>query len=414
VKFVKFEEKIFSSFPALRHRNFRLFWFGQCISLIGTWMQNIGQAWLVLKLTNSPFLLGLITTLQTLPVLIFALFAGVFVDRFPKQKLVVFSQAGLMVIALALSALTFTGKVKYWHVAVLATLLGMLNTIDNPSRQSLMIELVGKDDLMNAIALNSSIFNLARIIGPAIAGILIGYLGIGLCFLLNGISFIAVIAGLLMMDVKEDNRSKESKVSSGVMKEMAEGLKYVFKTPNIYTPILLMLFINVFAMNFNVLVPVFTKMELGMEASQYGLLMAAMGTGALLGALILATRVHAEPKMKYLFAGAFGLSLFQGMAGLTHNYYLAMIFLCLTGFCMIIFTAMCNTTIQINAENYIRGRVMSLYSLVFIGMTTVGSLYTGSLSEYSGAGTTFIVSAIIGMVSCVVLYFFGRKSSVKF
>ncbi len=173
-------------------------------------MQNIGQAWLILKLTNSPFLLGFITTLQTLPVLFLALFAGVYVDRFPKRKLVIFTQIGLMIVAFTLSILTFSGKAQYWHIAITALILGALNSIDNPARQALMIDLVGKDDLLNAIALNSSVFNLARIIGPAVAGILIGYLGIGLCFLLNGISYIAVITGLLLMDVKEKKAKQQN------------------------------------------------------------------------------------------------------------------------------------------------------------------------------------------------------------
>jgi MFS family permease len=364
-------------------------------------MQNIGQAWLVLKLTNSPFRLGIITMLQTLPVLALSLFVGVFVDRFPKRKLVMLAQTGLMLIAFTLSILTLSGSVRYWHVAVLATLLGVLNTIDNPSRQSLMIELVGKDDLMNAIALNSSIFNLARIIGPAIAGILIGYIDIGLCFLINGISYLAVLAGLFMMDIREENTVSRK---AGILKEMKEGLAYVYKTPKIYTPLLLMLFINVFAMNFNVLVPVYTKLELNMSASHYGILMAAMGIGALAGALTLAARSRTGPSFKWLFAGAAGLSFFQGLIGLTNAYYLALVLMAITGFCMIIFTATCNTTLQINSDDHIRGRVMSLYALVFLGMTTFGSLITGSVSEYLGAAHTFILSGLIGLMACGVIY----------
>jgi len=373
-------------------------------------MQNVGQAWLVLKITNSPFLLGLINTLQTLPVLLLALFVGVYVDRFPKRKLVIFAQVGLMAIAFILSILTFTNKVQYWHVAILATMLGILNTIDNPSRQSLMIELVGRDDLLNAIALNSSVFNLARIAGPALAGILIGYLGIGLCFFLNGLSYIAVIIGLIMMNVKEEKHIVKKK--SSVMEDMAEGFKYVFRTPKIYTAMLLMLFINVFVLNFNVLVPVFTKIDLGMDASQYGILMSAMGIGALTGALTLATRARSGPQIKMLFIGAAGVSLFETILGLMHNYFLAMVFIAITGFFMIRFTATCNTTIQINSEDYIRGRVMSFYTLVFSGMTTVGSMYTGALSQYYGAGITFVVSGIIGAVSCLAVYIWGKKKDI--
>lgn len=400
-----------SLFPALSHRNFKLFWFGQCISLIGTWMQNVGQAWLILQLTNSPFLLGLITTLQTLPVMLFSLFIGVYVDRFPKRKLVILAQTGLMILAFILSYLTLTGTVKYWHVAVLATILGFMNTIDNPSRQSLMIELVGKEDLLNAIALNSSAFNLARILGPAVAGILIGYLGIGICFLLNGLSYLAVIVSLLLMDVKEEKRTIDE--SSSVIKDMLEGVRYIFQTPRIYVAILLMFYISTFAMNFNILVPVFTKIDLGLEASQYGFLMSAMGVGALIGALSLAVRSKSGPHMRLLFLGAVGLSIFQGILGMTQNFYFAMILIALTGYFMITFTATCNTLIQINSEDHLRGRVMSVYTLVFVGVAPLGSMYSGTISEHFGAGMTFVISGIIGLVTCTIMYIIGRKRGIS-
>lgn len=400
-----------SMFSALSHRNFRLFWLGQCVSLVGTWMQNVGQAWLILQLTNSPFLLGLITTLQTLPIMIFSLFIGVFVDRFPKRNLVIFAQTGLMILAFTLSFLTLTGTVKYWHVAVLATMLGFMNTIDNPSRQSLMIELVGKEDLLNAIALNSSAFNLARIIGPAVAGIMIGYLGIGICFLINGLSFVAVIIGLLFIDVKGERRSIGQDTS--VMKDMMEGIRYIFKTPKIYVAMLLMFFISTFAMNFNILVPVYTKMDLGLDASRYGFLMSAMGAGALAGALSLAAGSKRGPRMRLLFLGALGLSVFQGILGLMNNIYTAMIFIAITGFFMITFTATCNTTIQINSEDNIRGRVMSVYTLVFSGVAPIGSMYTGILSENMGAGMTFVISGVIGVASCLIAYMAGKNRGVS-
>ncbi len=398
-------------FSALSHRNFRLFWYGQCISMIGSWMQNVGQAWLILQLTNSPFLLGLITTLQTLPIMILSLFAGVYIDRFPKRNLVILTQTGLMILAFLLSFITLSGIAKYWHVAVLATLLGLLNTIDNPARQALLIDLVGKDDLLNAIALNSSAFNLARIIGPAVAGILIGYLGIGLCFLINGLSFVVVIIVLLRIDVKGEVRSMTDGAS--FKRDMAEGIRYVAKTPRIYVAMLLMFLISTFAMNFNILVPVFIKIDLGMNASRYGFLMAAMGGGALAGALTLAQSAKKGARMRVLFLGAFWFSIFEGILGFASGLGTSMIFIALTGFFMIIFSATCNTTVQVNSEDNVRGRVMSVYNLVYNGVAPIGSMYAGTLSENLGAGWTFVISGVIGVISCLIAYIAANKRKVS-
>ncbi len=257
--FYIFLEKLTDSvFPALKHRNFRLFWFGQMISLIGTWMQNIGQDWLVLKLTNSAFLLGVVSALQFLPMLFLSLFAGVVIDRLPKRKILIFTQTSLMVTALALATLTALNAINYWEILVLATIVGFINTIDNPARQSFIIDLVGKEDLMNAISLNSSIFNAARIIGPGIAGVLIGLLGYALCFYLNALSFIAVITGLILIDVKM-NKSRAMLKKEDVIADIKEGLLYIKNTPIIFATILMMAVLSTFAINFNVLVPVFAK-----------------------------------------------------------------------------------------------------------------------------------------------------------
>lgn len=403
-------KKVQSMFPALTHRNFRLFWIGQCISLIGTWMQNIGQAWLVLKLTNSAFKLGLVSALQFLPMMFLSLFVGTLIDRFPKRKVLLFTQSSLMILAAILATITYFNVVKYWHILILAMLLGFVNTLDNPTRQSFIIELVGKKDLMNAIALNSSIFNLARIVGPAIAGLLIGILGIAICFYLNALSFIAVLIGLWLINVP-GKPVVDKKYN--VLGDLKEGLGYISTRPIIYLPLILLALISTFVMNFNVLIPVFAKQDLHRNAMGYGLLMTSMGVGSLMGALTLATRSRNGPKIEVLMAGALGMSVFQIILSMEKNYWLTAFTLLIVGFCSIIFTASVNTTIQLNAEDYIRGRVMSVYSLVFGGVTPIGSLYAGKITEMLGASMGFAVSGAIGVVSALLIRYIYYNKSVK-
>lgn len=388
--------RITDSFPALEHRNFRLFWLGQMVSLIGTWMQNIGQGWLVLELTNSSFLLGLISAVQFLPMMLFSLFAGVIVDRFPKRKLILFTQSSFAVTSFILATLTALKVINYWEILILALINGFLNTIDVPARQSFIIDLVGKKDLMNAIALNSAVFNAARIIGPAIAGILIGKLGYAICFYLNSASFIAVIIGLILITV-EGVTPKLKDAKTRIIEDLKDGMTYIKNMPVILHTILMIAVLSTFSMNFNVLVPVFTKNVLHREATGYGLLMSAMGIGALIGALTLASISKRGVKPVYLFAGGIGLGLSQILIGIQNSYTLTAFLLALSGWFMVTFTSSANTTIQINSADEFRGRVMSVYSLVFGGVTPIGSMYAGTLSQRFGPHITFIVSGVIAM-----------------
>lgn len=388
--------RITDSFPALEHRNFRLFWLGQMVSLIGTWMQNIGQGWLVLELTNSSFLLGLISAVQFLPMMLFSLFAGVIVDRFPKRKLILFTQSSFAVTSFILATLTALKVINYWEILILALINGFLNTIDVPARQSFIIDLVGKKDLMNAIALNSAVFNAARIIGPAIAGILIGKLGYAICFYLNSASFIAVIIGLILITV-EGVTPKLKDAKTRIIEDLKDGMTYIKNMPVILHTILMIAVLSTFSMNFNVLVPVFTKNVLHREATGYGLLMSVMGIGALIGALTLASISKRGVKPVYLFAGGIGLGLFQILIGIQNSYTLTAFLLALSGWFMVTFTSSANTTIQINSADEFRGRVMSVYSLVFGGVTPIGSMYAGTLSQRFGPHITFIVSGVIAM-----------------
>lgn len=398
--------KLWSNFSALRHRNFRLFWIGQCVSLIGTWMQNIGQAWLVLQLTKSAFKLSLVTATQFLPMMLFALFAGTLVDRFPRRRILLITQTSLMALAFTLASLTYFQVVQYWHVLVLALLLGTVNTLDMPTRQSFFVELVGREDLMNAIALNSSIFNLARIIGPAVAGFLINLVGIGICFYLNALSFLAVLVGIWMIDTPDRIAAHEGAGSiREIFADIGEGLGYIGKNAIILQPLLLLAIISIFVMNFNVLIPVFASQDLGRNAAGYGFLMTCMGMGSFAGALTLAVRSKGGPKILSLIGGAAGTSLFLTLLGFQHNYVIACVTLLVMGFCAITFTALVNSTIQMNTADHMRGRVMSVFALVFGGVTPIGSLYAGNMMEFLGAQGCMKISGVLGIVATVYTLF---------
>ena len=380
-------------FRSLRHRNFRLFWSGQLVSLIGTWMQTVAQAWLVLELTHSSFKLGVISALQFLPMLFLSFFTGPLIDYFDKRRTIIWTQAVLMALAFVLALLVWTGTVRYWHIVVLATLLGVVNTIDMPARQSYLIELVGKEDLMNAIALNSSIFNAARAIGPAIAGLLISKLGTAFCFFVNGLSFMAVITGLLMMRITAASRSAPP--SYDILRDITEALKYIRDTPLVLTTISLVSVVSIFGTNFNVLVPVFVRMELHRDAAAFGFLMSSFGVGALFGAASLAFLSRWEPKPGYMLGGGLGLSLFLILIGFQKSYGLTAVLLALAGWSMVTFFGMANTTVQLNTEDRLRGRVMSLYTMSFGGLTPFGSLFAGTVAHWIQAPLTFALGGLI-------------------
>ncbi|WP_138207704.1 MFS transporter [Haloimpatiens lingqiaonensis] len=388
-------------FPALTHKNFRYFWIGSIVSLIGTWMQNTGQSWLVLTLTNSPFKLSLVNALQFTPVLLFSLFAGAIIDKLPKRKILIFTQSAMMILALILSLLVFTKKVEYWHILILATLLGCANTLDMPTRQSFMIELVGKDNLLNAIALNSSVFNAARLIGPAISGLMIHMLGFTWCFFLNAISFIPLIFGIYRMNVKNSTIKRRS--NKNLFKEVKEGLVYISKNPKIYRTIILIGIVGTFIMNYNILIPLQAKMVLNESSKGYGYLMAYMGAGSLISAIFVAASNKSGSKKARLYFSAFSVSLALILIGFSKNFTLTGFFLFLAGVFNIIFSTTANSRIQLNSNDEYRGRVMSIYSLVFAGSTPIGSLITGYISNNFGVSITFMVNGIITLLLTLIL-----------
>jgi MFS family permease len=399
------------AFPAFSYRNYRLFFFGQCVSLIGTWMQNVGQQLLVQHLTNSPLKMGIVSAVQFLPMLLFALVAGALVDRLPKRTVLLITQSALALLALILATLTFFNVVQYWHVLVLAALLGIVNTLDMPTRQSFFVEMVGRDHLMNAIALNSTMFNLARIVGPAAAGLLIGWVGLAACFYINAFSFLAVIAGLWMMDIRSVPATAPTRSIKLMIGDIRQGLSYIREKPLILYPLLLLALTSAFVMNFNTILPFYNSDVLGKGDTLYGILLASMGVGSFAGALLIAARSRSGPRPAILLAGAAGMSVLLAAGGFISNYYAACALLLALGFCMITFTTLVNSTIQLNSDDRMRGRVMSVYSLVFGGVTPIGGLYAGKLTEATGVPASMIVSGAIGVaaVAFVAFMLFCRK-----
>lgn len=401
------ESSFYRAFPALSHSPFRWFWGGQVISLIGTWTQNIGQAWLVLQLTNSPFLLGLVSAMQFVPTMLFSLQAGAWIDHLPKRKVLIVTQSIFMVLAFSLAFLAGTGLLQYWMLVAMAFVLGLANTVDVPTRQSFIIELVGKKHLANAIALNSAVFNAARLVGPAIAGVIMGIWGPMWCFLINGFSFIGVLAILIFVEsIPHEEHFSPKKESLG--KDILNGLSYISKTPKIFIIMIMVGFLSTIAMNFNVLVPVLAKIDLQEEALGYGLLMSTLGFGALIGALTVAVKSAEGPQPRLLVTGAFGIGIFNVAVGLQNTYFFSAFFLAFLGWSMIVFSASANSLIQTTVDGQYRGRVMSVYNLVFGGMVPVGSLYAGTLSDFWGAQVTFIISGIVALIFMCGIVFLLR------
>lgn len=399
------------AFPALSHKNFRYFWTGQCISVVGTWMQRTAQQWLVYTLTKSALLLGILGVAQFGPMLLFSLFAGTVIDRYPKKKVLIFTQTALMIQALALAALVWSGHVRYWHVLVLAAFLGLMNTLDMPARQSFIINLVERKDLTNGIALNSAIVNMARIVGPAVSAILMVKFGAAFCFLFNGVSFIPVIIGLLLIKVQAADRKK---AHDKILNATLDGLKYIKSNPVILGAVLAMLAVGTFAMNWDVIIPVFADKVLHRGANGYGFLLSASGFGSLVSALFVAARLRSNPSRKLLYASGLLVSLSMVFAYFVHRFGMAVIIIILIGFFNMLFMTLVNSTIQLSVEDSYRGRVMSVYSLAFAGSTPIGNLFAGSITQRFGPGAGFLMcGATAGFFILVLMLWILAKERLK-
>ncbi|MGA2131032.1 MAG: MFS transporter [Bryobacteraceae bacterium] len=384
---------------ALRYRNFQLFFGGQLISLIGTWMQNVAQAWLVYRLTGSSVMLGLVSFAGQIPVFLISPLGGIVADRFPRQRVVIATQTASMLLALTLSALTLTGAVQKWHIMLLAVGLGVVNAFDIPARQSFFVEMVGREDLINAIALNSSMFNASRVIGPAVAGILVATIGEGWCFFANGVSYVAVIIGLLCMRLPP--YAPVARTTSPFA-DVIEGFRFVIASRPIHHLMILLGILSLTGMPFAVLMPIFADKILHGGARGLGILMGASGIGALGGALLLASRetVHGLGRWVAISAAAFGGTLV--IFALSHSFWPSCALLMPVGFAMMVEMGSSNTLIQTMSPDRLRGRVMSVYSMMFMGMAPLGAVLSGVSADRWGASVTVAAGGIVCMSAAAV------------
>ncbi|MGI8968766.1 MAG: MFS transporter [Chloroflexota bacterium] len=389
--------------PAFASRDFRLFWIGQLISLTGTWVQSVAQQWLVLKLTGSAFDLGLVATVQFTPLLLLSLLGGAISDRVPKRNLLLATQVVAGLLALLLGILVITGTVQYWHVLVFAAILGTVNAFYVPARQAFVAELVDKDAVLNAVALNSTIFNAARVIGPAIGGLLIAALGISLNFFLNAGSYLAVIAGLLLISPRPI--AQEGKRDS-LLRNVGDGLQYVADTPVVYTILALIGVASLFAYNFTTLIPLLAEYVLHVGSSGYGFLMAAMGAGSLVGAITLSFLKRTNLTRWFIYLGASIFTAAEIVLGLSRNFALSFGLLVIVGLASTFFTTTANTRILTLTPSNLQGRVMSIYSLMFLGMTPFGSLLAGLVAQRWGAPTALIICGAVTLVFTITVFFY--------
>ncbi len=399
------------TFDSLSIYNYRVFWIGQLISISGTWMQSTAQAWLVLKLTNSPFALGTVTVLQFLPITLLTLFGGVLADRLPKRLVVLTTQSVAAVQALVMAFLVYTGTVQLWEIYVLALLLGVINAFDNPTRQAFVADMVGPDHLQNAIALNSSLFNAARIVGPAIAGLVIAVFGVSQAFLFNGLSFAPVIIALLM--IKPEQLYDVVKPKRGtVFKQLAAGVRYAVSTREVLLILSVMAVLGTFGYNFTTILPLIARYVLHAPAVVFGALTSAVGLGSLIAALGVASA--GRTSLRVLLGAAAVFSIVLMTIGLSTSLPLTLVLLVVLGIASIIFSASANTRLQLTTPPDLRGRVMSLYFLLFAGTTPIGSFLVGVLSERVGVPATIVlfgIACLLGVAGASVFAFKGRAAT---
>ena len=398
---------------SFRHRNYRLFFGGQAISLIGTWMQQVAQGWLVLVLTGDPLWLGLIAVAQFGPVLLLGLFGGVVADHLPKRRTLLVTQFVSMVLAFALFGLTVTDVVEVWHVAVLAVLLGVTNAIDMPTRQSFAVEMVGRDDVANAVGLNAALFNASRIVGPAIAGLLIGFTDIAFAFLVNGVSYVAVLIGYWMMrdeELRPAPIAERPTTLRGVFDNLAEGISYVRRTPIVLLACTVVGLVATFGMNFQVLVPPLADKVLLVGATGFGFLMAASGVGSTASSLGVA--FARRPRGWWIPAGAIALGVGCLILAWSTSFPLSLLAMGLAGFGGLVMAVTANTMIQLSVPDSLRGRVMSVYTTVFAGSVPAGGLLMGWVASTWGVAMGFLLGGVLSIAVGVPALVWARRIRV--
>jgi MFS family permease len=384
---------------ALKHRNYRLFVSGQLISLIGTWMQSVAESWLVYRLTGSALLLGVVGFANRIPVFVFSTVGGAVADRYNRHRIVVATQIASMCLASVLAFLTLTHLVQVWHLMAIAALLGIVNAFDIPGRQAFVVELVAREDLQNAIALNSSMFNGARIVGPAVAGILVAAVGEGWCFFANAVSYIAVIASLLMMKVP---RAAPSAPPPSMWAHVSEGFRFVLRSRPILALLVLLGLVSLMGTPYAVLMPIIADQTFHAGSRGLGLLMGATGVGAFIGAISLARRVGLKGYGRSIGLAAIGFGTSLIAFSTVRNFWLGVALLLPAGFAMMTQMAASNTLIQSMIPNSLRGRVMAVYSMMFMGMAPIGALLAGALAGWLGATTTVAIGGAFCLLAGVV------------
>ncbi len=388
----------FDGWSAMRHRNYRLFFAGQGLSLVGTWMMTVAQSWLVLQLTGDPLLLGVVAAVQWLPVLVLGLFGGIVADAWPKRPTMLATQGFAALLSLTMAILVFTHTVAVWHVIFIAFLLGLRNSIDLPTRQAFAVEMVGRDDVGNAVALNSAMFNGARVIGPAVAGITIGAVGVGAAFLIDAISYLAVIVALFAMRDDELHLGPgldRPTSAQAVFDNLAEGIGYVARTRNVVLAIATVGLVSTFGMNFTVTIPPFVTQTLHGDATAYGFLMAATGLGSVVSALSIAFSGRTVPLLIGLGGGT--LALAEIILAGTSAFPIAIVAMFFAGVGGIAMAATANTLVQLMVPDHLRGRVMSVYTTVFAGSTPIGGLLTGAVASGLGAATALLFGGVLSL-----------------
>jgi MFS family permease len=391
-------------FSAVRHRNFRLYWIGQIVSLVGTWMQSVSQPWLVLLLGGTPIQLGAVLALQFAPSLALAPLGGVIADRVDKRRLLLVTQSVAAIQAAALFALTVTGLIQIWEIMLLALALGFVNALDMPVRQSFAAELVPREDLINAITLNSASFNLARVIGPAIAGIALALYGPAFNFAINAVSYLGVLIALLRMDPAAMQPIVRPEQLATIRLSLAEGVRYALRTPTVLWPLVLLGGIGLFGMNFQTLLPLFARYTLDLDADGFGALFAAMGLGSLIGSLSLAFIGSRRPLVGMILGGGVAFAAFEAGLGLSRTTLVAFPAIVLVGLSSMLMVNTINIMVQRSVPDALRGRVMALYVTVFAGSTPIGGLLAGAVAQTWGPPAGFLVGAgastlFIGLVA---------------
>lgn len=402
--------KIYGAFPAFQSKNYKLYFSGQLVSMIGTWMQIVAQSWLVLQLTESAFLIGLVMALSTLPTLLFTLYGGVIVDRFPKKKILFFTQICAMILAFLLGILTVFGWITIWEICTIAFLLGTVNAIDAPARQAFVSELVNKEQLSSAIALNSGVFNSARVIGPTIAGVLIAIIGTGGAFILNALSYVAVLFALRKIQLTEIRPSYLPDPIAAIK----EGINYSVTHPIIRTLFIVIGIVSVFGWSYTTVLPIIAKNVFHVGAAGLGYLYAASGLGSLLATIVIALFSKKISPIYFIVGGTILFSISIFLFSYTKDVNTASLLLFLSGFGLLSFASQSNTTIQTLVKSEFRGRVMSIYVLMFIGLTPLGNFQIGLISEYMGTSFALQAGAVVVLAAGLTVFVLRNRIIAKY